>query len=236
MKKNTLVASSILALGIIGMSTPITSVFAESITYQSVNNSTDINGENPENIVLDQGEFDSPINLSQYNYSFNNGDFNFGTGKVVFDYSSKSLIDLDEETDRYFNLKLPSEFKLITGKNNETVLKNAITASYKLPGKTDYTNFSVSNIDTSHKGQINFTLPKTALISTNQVTNIKVQIDFGKILDDLALGSDYDYTQIIPNAKNGSYKFKGAVTSEDHFNVIPDGMTIGYTDDGEAVK
>ncbi|MBK5077714.1 hypothetical protein IL308_13330 [Lactococcus lactis] len=115
-------------------------------------------------------------------------------------------------------------------------LKSAITASYKLPTDTDYNTFTPKQIDTSHKGQINFTLPTSALISTGEITTIRVQIDFGQILDHLDLGPTFDYTKLIPNASSNTYEFNGALTSHSYFTNYPVETTKGYTKGGKAIE
>jgi hypothetical protein len=184
-------------------------------------------------VILDNGEFNSPILLDPYDFSLNALGFN--TGKVVFSYSSTSLIDLDETVAKYFNLELPKEFDSISIIDHGEALKKSITASYKLPEQTDYKTFTIQDIDTSHNGQINFSLPTSAVISTGEVTNFRVQIDFGKILDSMNLGENYDYTQQIPNATGNSYHFKGALSSSDYFTSLPEGLAIGYTEGNQAV-
>ncbi|KZK05495.1 hypothetical protein AB996_1783 [Lactococcus cremoris] len=239
MKKITLMTSSILALGIVGISTSATNISAASTSHQtSISNSVDMR-DNFEDIILDKGEFSSPLTLEKYDYDLNHmpGNFNFETGKVVIDYSAKVLTDLDGEVDKYFNLELPSEFYIISEINNGEAMKTAITAaSYHLPGESDPIKFTPAEIDTSHFGKINFTLPKTAVISADEVINIKIQIYFGQILDDLNYGPDYDYTQLIPNAASGPYHFKGALTSKNSLEPFPEGVAIGYTDEKQAIQ
>ena len=68
MKKITLMTSSILALGIVGISTSATNISAASTSHQtSISNSVDMR-DNFEDIILDKGEFSSPLTLEKYDY------------------------------------------------------------------------------------------------------------------------------------------------------------------------
>ncbi len=230
MKKLILLTTSVLSLGLVIFTTEPS--LTHAATTQISTPSTETKGEN-DNIILDKGYFSSPMLLDPYNYG--NNAIGFNTGKVVLSYTSTSLVDLDETVSKYFNLKLPSEFEQISEMNKGNDLKIAITASYKLPRGTDYITFTPKEIDTSHQGQINFTLPTTALIYAGEITNVRLQVDFGKILDSLDLGPDYNYTQLIPDATSSAYEFKGVLTSHSHFKRFPTGTAIGYTEGDKAI-
>lgn len=234
MKKTLLLISSLFTLGTVAVISTSTLTSVQANTTKSFGATSSVDSIDSEVVILDKGEFDSPMLLDPYDYSLNSLGFN--TGKLVFSYTSTSLVDLDETVEKYFNLKLPKEFNLISDKDGGEDLREAITASYKLPGQSDYKKLSGEAIDTSHKGQINFTLPTSAIIPTGEITNFRIQIDFGKILDSLKLGEDYDYTQQIPNASDGSYHLKGALSSSSHFKFLPEGAALGYTNGGKAIK
>lgn len=189
---------------------------------------------NPGIVILDQGIFDSPILLDQYNHDLNQ--VNFDTGKIVFDYSSKSLITIAIGETKHFNLKLPEEFNRISGLNEGSNLKSAITASYKLPGESDFRPFTPEDITTSYEGQVDFKLSAKHIINAGQTTKIKVSINYGKILDSLNLGADYDYHNIIANAVSGAYEFKGVLTNDDCIDIFPDSSAIGVTSGNSATQ
>ncbi|WDA67295.1 hypothetical protein [Lactococcus lactis] len=176
MKKISLLTASILVLGSIASTAGSQLVHADVLTPQSSLNSSAPQVKDPGITVLDRGEFVNPITLDSYNYDLNQ--LGFGTGKVVMEYDSTSLFTIAIGESKHFNLKLPDEFERISGLNEGANLKSAITASYKLPGNTDYTDFKSDDITTSYEGQIDFKLSATSLVNIGQVTKIKVQIDF----------------------------------------------------------
>ena len=233
MKKIILLTASTLALS--SICSLALSPLVQANTFSGETSSSLVKNKNNDSeiVILDKGEFNSPILLDPYDFSLNSIGFN--TGKIVFNYNSTSLTDLDETTAKYFNLKLPIEFNNISKIDHGEAIKEAITASYKLPGQTDYKNITMQDIDTTHSGQVNFKLPTSAIISKGEVTTFRVQINFGKILDSMNLGEDYDYTQQISNATGNSYNFKGALTSTDYFTSLPESAAIGYTDGNQAV-
>ena len=234
MKKITLLTASALALGSIGLTTGAQLVHADDTTPQTSVTASGPQVKDPGITILDKGEFVNPIMIDTYDYALNS--MGFSTGKVVMEYDSKSLFTIALGETKHFNLLLPSEFNLISGKDGGADLKNAITASYLLPGDTDYTDFTPEDITTSYEGQIDFKLSATKFVNIGQTTKIKVQIDYGKILDALGQGSSFDYKRIIPDSKAGGYTFKGMLTDDDWINIWPEGGATGLTDKGVAAN
>ncbi len=234
MKKLTLLTASVIALGSVGLTTGAQLAHADVVSPQASLNSQDPQVKDAGVVVLDKGEFVNPITMDTYDYSMNA--LGLATGKVVMEYDSKSLVTIALGEEKHFNLKLPEEFNLISGKNGGADLKNAITASYELPGNTDYTNFKPEDINTSYEGQIDFKLSATSIINIGQTTKIKIQIDYGKILDALGQGSTFDYKKIIPDSKEGGYTFKGVLTNSDIIDIWPSDGATGVTDNSIAAK
>jgi hypothetical protein len=234
MKKITLLTASVLALGSIGLTTGAQLVHADAATPQTSVTTSGSQVKDPRITILDKGEFVSPILIDTYDYEMNA--MGFSTGKVVMEYDSKSLATIAIGETKHFNLLLPSEFNLISGKDGGADLKNAITASYLLPGDSEYTEFKPEDINTSYEGQVDFKLSSTRFINIGQTTKIKIQINYGKILDALGQGSSFDYKKIIPDSKAGGYTFKGMLTDDDWINLWPEGGATGLTDKGVAAN
>ncbi len=234
MKKVTLLTASVLALGSIGLTTGAQLAHADVATPQTSINSNGVQVSDPGITILDKGEFVNPITIDTYDYTLNS--MGFSTGKVVMEYDSKSLFTIAVGETKHFNLLLPEEFNLISGKDGGADLKGAITASYKLPGSTDYTDFTPEDITTDYEGQVDFKLSATSLVNIGETTKIKIQIDYGKILDSLGQDGSFDYKKIIPDSKAGGYTFKGMLTDDDWINIWPEGGATGLTDKGEAAN
>ncbi|MBK5077713.1 hypothetical protein IL308_13325 [Lactococcus lactis] len=232
MKKVTLLTASVLALGSVSLTVGSQIAHADATAPQPSLNGLGPQVKDPGVTILDKGEFVNPITLDTYDYSLNA--MGFSTGKVVMEYDSKSLISIAIGQTKHFNLKLPDEFERISGMNGGANLKSVITASYQLPGDTDYTDFQPDDITTSYEGQIDFKLDATKIIAIGQTTKIKIQIDYGKILDTLPVGTDYKL--IIPDSKSGGYTFKGILTDDDWINIWPEGGATGITDKGIAAN
>lgn len=181
--------------------------------------------------ILGYGEFDNPLNLDQYDYSLNQ--LGFSTGKVVLTYSAKALTDITVDKDIYFNLKLPTEFKKLHQMKEN--LKPSIMASFKLPEDAGFKNISSEDISTENEGMIDFHLNAKEPVKADQPITVKVSIDYGKMLDDLNLGASYDYQTIIPNAE-GSYEFRGMLTSNKHLLSFPEKAATGLTEGNSACK
>lgn len=235
MKKMTLLTASVLALGSVGLTATTQLAHADAVGSQTTINSSGPQVKDPGITILDKGEFVNPITMDTYDYTINQIP-GFETGKVTLEYDSTSLFTIAIGESKHFNLKLPSEFNRISGLNGGANLKSAITASYKLPGNSDYTNFSPEDITTSYEGQIDFKLSATSLVNIGQTTKIKVQINYGKILDELDLGSSFDYKTLIPDSTSGGYIFQGILTDDDWINIWPEGGATGITDNHIAAN
>lgn len=234
MNKITLLTASVLALGGVGLSTGAQLAHADVVSPNVALQAPTAN-PSPRITILDQGEFTNPLLLDTYDYSLNQIP-GFETGKVVMEYDSTSLITVGIGVERHFNLKLPSEFNRISGLNGGANLKSAITAEYKLPGDNDYTQISPEDINTTYEGQVDFKLKATEIINIGQKMSIKVQINFGKILDGLDLGPTFDYKTLIPDATGGGYTFSGTVSTDEWLDVWPAMAATGTTDGTEAAK
>lgn len=229
MKKITLLTVSVLALASVGLTATAQLAHADDAGPQTTINSSGPQAKDPGITILDKGEFVNPITLDAYNYDLNKIP-GFETGKVVMEYDSTSLFTIAIGETKHFNLKLPSEFNRISGLNGGANLKSAITAQYKLPGSSDYTDFKPEDITTSYEGQIDFKLSATSLVNIGQTTKIKVQINYGKILDDIGQGHDFNYKTLIPDSTSGGYVFQGILTDDDWINIWPEGGATGVTD------
>ncbi|MEG2535937.1 hypothetical protein [Lactococcus sp.] len=235
MKKITLLTTTILALGSIGITTGAQLAQADVVSPNTTIQSTTSETPSPRIVVGDKGTFEQ-IMLDQYDYELNHMGVGFETGNMVIDYKSKSLFDWGFETDKHFNLKLPKEFNAIASMSNGETLKSFIKASYKQPGHNEYTEISRENINTEYVGQIDFKLPATTIIHLGDETDIKIEIQFGKILDSLNRPSDFDYKKIIPDSKTGGYNFEGLVADGEWLELWPGDAAKGISDGDEAVK
>lgn len=234
MKKITLLTASVFALGGVALSTGTQLVHAD-VASTNITLQNQIANPSPRITILDHGEFAKPITLDTYEYSLNQIP-GFESGKVVLDYDSSSIGTIGIDIERHFNLKLPTEFNRISGLNSGANLKAAIKAEYKLPGDLEYTEISPEDINTSYEGQVDFKLRATKLISAGQKTSIKVQINYGQILDELDLGSSFDYKSLIPDAVAGGYTFSGTMSTNEWLSIWPSVAATGTTDGTEAVK
>ncbi|MEG1487651.1 hypothetical protein [Lactococcus sp.] len=234
MKKITLITTSILALGSIGITTGAQLAQADVVSPNTTIQSTSAETPNPRIVIGDKGTFEE-INLIQYNYELNHMGAGFETGKVVIDYKSESLLDWGIARDKHFNLKLPKEFNTIASMNSGANLKSVITASYKLPGHTDYTDFSLEDINTSYIGQIDFKLPANTILQFGDETDIKIEINYGKLLDSLNRPSDFDYKRIIPDSTTGGYGFEGLLADGEWIELWPGGAAKGISNGDKAI-
>lgn len=233
MKKITLITASALALGGIGLTTGAHFVHADAAT-PNVQLQDAKATPSPRLIILDTGEFVNPVHMDPYDYELNNMGVGFETGKVELEYKSKALLSIDAGSPRHFTLKLPTEFDTIAGKNGGADLKAAITAEYKLPGDSDYTSFAPEDIDASQLGLVDFRLSPTQLINMGSVTNIRISINYGKILDSLGQDGSFDYKKIIPDSTAGGYTFSGVMSTAEWINLWPSDAATGTTDGTEA--
>ncbi|KZK05507.1 MULTISPECIES: hypothetical protein [Lactococcus] len=233
MKKITLLTASILALGTAGFTAGSQVAHADVATPSA--QSVGISARSNAGITIaDTGKFESPINLSAYDHELNGLGMGFQTGEVTINYDSKALVSFGLGMTKHFNLKLPKEFDAISTMNGGLNLRNAITASYKLPGATDYTDFEPEDINTAYAGQIDFRLSPTCLVNLGSTTKIRITIDYGKILDGLKVPAGFDYKSIIQDSKAGGYIFRGVLTDNECIQLWPDTAAEGITNGIEA--
>lgn len=227
MKKITLLTASILALGTAGFTVGSQVAHADVATPSA--QSVGISARSNAGITIaDTGKFESPITLSAYDNELNALGVGFQTGQVEMNYDSKALVSFGAGMTKHFNLKLPKEFNIISTMNGGLNLRNAITASYKLPGATDYTTIPPEDINTAYAGQVDFRLSPTHLINWGSTTKIRIKIDYSKILDGLPAGTNYK--KIINDSKSGGYVFRGVLTDNECIQLWPDTAAEGITD------